>query len=305
MGESRRRRRALLRPAAPRPSPAGGGTPAAPPPPRMPPDGQDLPEEWPTPTPLQRLRGVVMGWLLMAATSGVMVLFLTLDWPLLGLLVCLAFAMIVGGLWLNCGPDGWAMFFLLAFAVVVFQLPMLETRISPRALLQPSGMLVSTEGLQVHPYARSITLPGFQRGPVRVRVAPVAPPGWAPGQPVPYWVTSSTGRAPQAAWIMPQAWAVMAPPMQASDARGLAREMAAEWGSPMSSIPFFGAPVLIVWAEDPLALAEGSRAWFLRVLLLGMAVWPVLLAGSWAVAVIRGWRRRGDGGTARPPSPGP
>lgn len=254
---------------------------------------------------MQMLRDVLAGWLLLAATSGVLLVFLTPDWPLLGLLACMGFAMMAGLKRTRLGFGPWLACVLLAFAVVLFQTLMLETRISPRALLQPSGMLVATEGLRVHPYARSITIRGFQRAGVTVRVAPVAPPGWAPGQPVPYWVTSSTGRAPQAAWTMPQARAVLAPPLHASDARALAREMAAEWGSPMSSIPVFGAPALIVWAEDPLALAEGSRAWFLRALLLGMAVWPVLLAGSWAVAVVRGWRRKGGGGPSRPPSAGP
>jgi hypothetical protein len=234
-----------------------------------------------------------MGWLLLAATSGVMVLFLALDWPLLGLLACMAFAMMAGIRWTRLVVGPWLICILLAFAVVVCQLPMLETRISPRALLHPSGMLVSTKGLQVHPYARSITISGFPRAPMTARVAPVAPPGCAPGQPVPYWVTSCSGRAPQAAWVMPQARAVMAPAMQASDARSLARGMAAEWGSPMYSIPFLGAPVLIIWAEDPLALAEGAREVFLRVLLVGMAVWPVLLAGSWTVAVFLACRKPG------------
>jgi hypothetical protein len=289
MGRARQHR--LSSPGAPRPL-----VPASPPPDTS---GRAAGAElaspdpgWPQPT-RERLRGLFVGWLLLAANSGVMLLFLTLDWPILGFVACMAFAILAGLTRLRCGFDGWLIFILLAFAVVLFQTLKLETRISPRALLQPSAMLVSTEGLQVQPGARSVTIALGHRRPVTVQVAAVAAPGWMPGQPVPYWVITQTGGAPQRAWTRPLDQAVLAPAVNVSDARALSREMAAGWGSPMSSIPFLGAPVMIVWAEDGLALVEATRAWFLRVLLVGMAVWPVLLAGSWAVAVVRGWRRKG------------
>ncbi|MBU8546607.1 MULTISPECIES: hypothetical protein [Roseomonadaceae] len=246
---------------------------------------------WPPPTPGAWLRGLLAGWVLLAATSAVMVLFLMLDWPFLGLLACAAFTLAGGARWLRHTLEGLLMFFLLAFAVVLFQFLLLETRMSPRALLDPTRMLVTTEGLHVQPIARAAVRRG-RTVETHFQVAPVVPAGWAPGQPVPYWAFRASRRAAQAPWSAPLDRAVLAPAINIADGRDLARGMAAEWGSPVE-----GAPVMILWAPDAAALARQSRATFLKVLLLGMAAWPVLIAGNWAVLA---WQRR-----ARPsPPPG-
>lgn len=229
------------------------------------------------------LRGLLAGWVLLAATSAVMVLFLMLDWPTLGLVACAAFALAAGMKWLHHTFEGLLLFFLLAFAVVLFQFLLLETRMSPRALLDPASTLVTTEGLRVQPIARA----ALHRGrtvETHFRVAPVVPAGWEPGQPVPYWAFHASRRAPQAPWSAPLDQAVLAPAINIADGRELARGMAAEWGSPVE-----GAPVMILWAGDAAALARQSRATFLKVLLVGMATWPVLVAGNWAALA---WQRR-------------
>ncbi|NKE43739.1 hypothetical protein HB662_03050 [Roseomonas frigidaquae] len=232
------------------------------------------------------LQALLRGWRILGGILAAQLLFLTLEWPMMGLLACGFIALFFGILAMR----DFLAFLLLAglgMLMVILQLALLETRVTPLSLLNPGAVLVPTAGLHIHPDARRAT----RRAAGRVRhfqVAALVPAGWEPGQPVPYWVLVVGGPGPaRQPWAQPLAQAALAPALDIDEGRDLAREMAARWGSPMPD-----PPVMVLWVRDAAEVARRSRDRVVAIAVACLAAWPVLFSVALAWSAFSRHRAR-------------